>query len=194
MTKEEAITCKDCKHRPVDDHGSIEPPYDVENRRLDEMCPCINKADWMYSYVPEDEFFCAYVEKKSVTPVHKKSKWIFTKTVLDKYGCTVECPSCHKKWTTYDEIRFEKETKYCPNCGEKMEDEIMTREEVNIIEIPKNATNGDMIKAMFPDSEIKEIRGTFKGDLLGYRTWLGGRSQDFLLDWWNEPFKRGKEE
>ena len=67
-------------------------------------------------------------------------------------------------------------------------------EEVNTIDIPKNATNGDMIKAMFPDSEIKEIRGTFKGDLLGYRTWLGDCSQDFLLDWWNEPYKRGKEE
>lgn len=119
----ELVTCKDCKHRPVDDHGSIEPPYDVENRRLDETCPCINKADWRYSYVPEDEFFCAYVEKKSVTPAHKKSKWIFTKTILDKYGCTVECPSCHKKWTTFDEIRFEKETIYCPNCGEKMESE-----------------------------------------------------------------------
>lgn len=58
--------------------------------------------------------------------------------------------------------------------------------EVNTIEIPKNATNGDMIKVMFPDAEIKEIRGTFEGNLLGYRTWLGGRSQDFLLDWWNE--------
>ena len=55
----------------------------------------------------------------------------------------------------------------------------------------KYLTNGDMIKAMFPDAEIKEIRGTFEGNnLLGYRTYLGGRSQDFLLDWWNAPFKR----
>ena len=67
-------------------------------------------------------------------------------------------------------------------------------EEVNAIDIPKNATNGDMIKAIFPDAEIKEIRGTLDGSLLGYRTWLGGRSQDFLLDWWNTPFKRGEEE
>lgn len=67
----------------------------------------------------------------------------------------------------------------------------MNKEEVNTIDIPKNATNGDMIKAMFPDAEITQIRGTFKGDLLGYRTWLGGHSQDFLLDWWNSPFKRG---
>lgn len=64
----------------------------------------------------------------------------------------------------------------------------------NCIEIPDGTTNGDMIKVMFPDAEIKEIRGTFEGNLLGYRTWLGGRSQDFLLDWWNEPFKRGEEE
>ena len=69
----------------------------------------------------------------------------------------------------------------------------MTREEVNTIEIPKNATNGDMIKTMFPDAKIKEIRGTFEGNLLGYRTWLGDLSQDFLLDWWNEPFKRDEE-
>ena len=61
------------------------------------------------------------------------------------------------------------------------------------IEIPKNATNGDAIKVIFPDAEIKEIRGTFDGNLLGYRTWLGGRSQDFLLDWWYAPFKRGEE-
>ena len=71
----------------------------------------------------------------------------------------------------------------------------MTNEEVNTIELPKNATNGDMIKAIFPDAEIKEIRGTLDGRLLGYRTWLGGRSQDFLIDWWNAPFRsRGEEE
>ena len=64
----------------------------------------------------------------------------------------------------------------------------------NCIEIPDGATNGDVIKAMFPDAEIKEIRGTLDGSLLGYRTWLGGRSQDFLLDWWNAPFRsRGEE-
>ena len=55
--------------------------------------------------------------------------------------------------------------------------------------VSKNTTNGDMIKAMFPNAEIKEIRGSFDKDkLLGYRTWLGGRSQDYLLDWWNAPY------
>ena len=46
-----------------------------------------------------------------------------------------------------------------------------------------------MIKAMFPNAEIKEIMGEFDKDkLLGYRTWFGGRSQDYLLDWWNAPY------
>lgn len=58
------------------------------------------------------------------------------------------------------------------------------------IELPKNATNGDMIKTIFPNAEIKEIRGSFdKNKLLGYRTWLDGHSQDYFLDWWNAPYK-----
>ena len=36
-------------------------------------------------------------------------------------------------------------------------------------------TNGDMIRAMFPDTEIEEIKASFTKDkILGYRTWLGG--------------------
>jgi len=58
-----------------------------------------------------------------VTPTRKKGKWIFSKTIFDKHGCTVECSSCHKKWKTYDEIRWRKENKFCPNCGAEMENE-----------------------------------------------------------------------
>lgn len=52
--------------------------------------------------------------------VRKAGKWIFTKTIFDKYGSTVECQSCRKKWKTYDEIRWKKENKFCPNCGAEM--------------------------------------------------------------------------
>ena len=108
---------------------------------------------------------------------------------IDNHNGTISCSYCSTWFYKDDRYSY---MNYCSYCGKKMEDK--QAKEVNTIEIPKNATNGDMIKAMFPDSEIKEIRGTFKGDLLGYRTWLGGCSRDFLLDWWNEPFKRGKEE
>lgn len=57
----------------------------------------------------------------SVTPQGPKTgHWIFKQTVFDKFGYTVECFSCHKKWKTYDEVRWRKENKYCPNCGAKM--------------------------------------------------------------------------
>lgn len=54
-----------------------------------------------------------------VTPQSKMGEWIFFKTAFDKYGCTVKCSSCHKRWKTYDEIRWKEENKFCPNCGER---------------------------------------------------------------------------
>lgn len=48
-----------------------------------------------------------------------KVKWIFTKTIFDKYGYTVECPSCHKKWKTYDEIRWKKKISFAQTAGKK---------------------------------------------------------------------------
>lgn len=50
-------------------------------------------------------------------------------------------------------------------------------------------TNGDMIKAIFPKVIVLKLMSSFdKGKLLGYRTWLGGHSQDYFLDWWNAPY------
>jgi hypothetical protein len=76
----------------------------------------------------------------------------------------------------------------------KVDDHIDDYDIHNVSIVSKKTTNGDIIKAIFPNAEIKEIRGSFDKDkLLGYRTWLGGRSQDYLLDWWNAPYKRGEE-
>lgn len=61
--------------------------------------------------------------------------------------------------------------------------------------LEKVVTNGDVIKSMFIGVEIEGIRGSIDKDkLLGYRTWLGGRSQDFLIDWWNAPYTGGGDE
>jgi len=59
----------------------------------------------------------------------------------------------------------------------------------NCIEIPENATNGDMIKKMFPDAVVREVRDRFDGSLLGYRMSLGGHTQDFWPEWWNAPYE-----
>lgn len=63
------VRCKDCKHRPVDGsfdsdagHRRINAPLD-EDGDDDEVCPCICEDGW-YSWRPQDNFFCAYGEKK----------------------------------------------------------------------------------------------------------------------------------
>lgn len=70
-----------------------------------------------------DEIFVPYYEMaiEALEQEPRKGHWIFTKTIFDKHGCTAKCSFCHKKWKTYDEIRFKKEHNYCPNCGAKME-------------------------------------------------------------------------
>ena len=58
------------------------------------------------------------------------------------------------------------------------------------IEIPDDATWGQVILLVFPDTHVYEIRGTFDPDkVLGYRMWIGNRFHDFDLDWWFSPYK-----
>ena len=52
------------------------------------------------------------------------------------------------------------------------------------IEIPNGATNGDMIKTMFPNIEIEGIGGEIKCIAA-----QNGTSY-FALDWWNAPYKK----
>ena len=49
--------------------------------------------------------------------------------------------------------------------------------------IPDNATNGDMIKAMFPNELLTSITSTL---------WWGD-NMSFYKDWWNAPYKGGEE-
>lgn len=59
---------------------------------------------------------------------------------------------------------------------------------VNAIEILDGATNGDMIKAMFPNIEMwGESKNT-----LDYS--LGGMIHRVLKSWWNAPYKAESEE
>ena len=66
---------------------------------------------------------------------------------------------------------------------------------VNAIPIPDNATNGDMIKAMFPNQTIScVIPITDRNGAKFYRTTINGAT-DFTEDWWNAPYnKEGEKE
>lgn len=57
------------------------------------------------------------------------------------------------------------------------------------IEIPNNATNGEVIKALFPKASIRK-------DVLG-NIWITSPYQlgtiTFREVWWEEPYKENKE-
>lgn len=57
---------------------------------------------------------------------------------------------------------------------------------------PKGATNGDMVKALFPNAEIKS--GDKKENRNIIYVWIDNWCiGSFRLDWWNAPYKRGDE-
>lgn len=50
------VRCKDCIHKPQENakHFAVFP---------DETCPCRSDDPW-YSWVPQDNFYCAYGERR----------------------------------------------------------------------------------------------------------------------------------
>lgn len=70
-------------------------------------------------------------------------------------------------------------------------DEYIVKKNPNMIEIPDNATNGDVIKAVFPNIEIiinTETQEVTVDDSVN--TYM----HFFDLDWWNAPYKREGEQ
>lgn len=58
LEQPEIVTCKDCKHRPIEKDGEIRPP-----KEDDWKCPCLCD-DYFYSWRPKDNFFCANGERR----------------------------------------------------------------------------------------------------------------------------------
>lgn len=75
-------------------------------------------------------------------------------------------------------IFYKKFTSRIYDKGESLYNHEVTEEEVNAIEIPNGATNGDMIKAMFPDELLTSITSTL---------WWGD-NMSFSKDWWDAPY------
>ena len=53
--------------------------------------------------------------------------------------------------------------------------------------IPDNATNGDVIKAMFPNTSLHINE-------MSYSVWVGYEEMSFRIDWWNAPYQKGGKE
>ena len=91
-------------------------------------------------------------------------------------SCTTECACC-----PYSD----------DNCGLVHE-----ADTVNAIPIPENATNGDMIKALFPNVRIDErLEENLSTELnIIIVKGIDGGTSPFYRNWWNAPYKREVEE
>lgn len=66
-------------------------------------------------------------------------------------------------------------------------------EEVDAIEIPDNATNGEVIRALFPQAEVKECYKDIDGKPHLYRVYkLDIYPTEFTEEFWNAPYKKGE--
>lgn len=81
------------------------------------------------------------------------------------------------------------------DCGKNMGDYDVPI--YNAILIPKNATNGDMIKALFPNAEIKHGLYGIEGlplVCLCLNTNFKMYEASFAEDWWNAPYRKSEDE
>lgn len=84
-------------------------------------------------------------------------------------------------------IKYDRETL---SCGDGTYTSYISVSKIDIestptvLTIPDNPTNGDMIKAMFPNEHI---------DLREVTVWVGNEKMSFTRKWWNAPWKRDKD-
>ena len=60
------VRCAECKHRPIkeDADGAVHG-FNVIAPNRDERCPCLVEDGW-YSWLPDDNFYCGYGERREV--------------------------------------------------------------------------------------------------------------------------------
>lgn len=69
------------------------------------------------------------------------------------------------------------------------EDDLAQLDTLDAIIIPKGATNGDMLKAMFPQLKTIGFMTTTKKKIV-VALYPEDSFHDFDLDWWNAPYRR----
>ena len=60
------VRCKECKHRPIkeDADGANYGFNLIEPIEGDDRCPCLVNDGW-YSWMPKDDFYCGYGERRT---------------------------------------------------------------------------------------------------------------------------------
>lgn len=56
---------------------------------------------------------------------------------------------------------------------------------INGTPIPDNVSNGDVIRAMFPNTSLHINE-------MSHTVWVGYEEMSFRIDWWNSPYQKGE--
>lgn len=83
---------------------------------------------------------------------------------------------------------LEREETHIGGCTTEGEIIALLRNLENCICITPSATNGDMIKAVFPNGNEE-----YRGGLISYHMPKDNCVYEFLTDWWNSPYKECEE-
>lgn len=92
-----------------------------------------------------------------------------------------------------DRAKYRKDLLYAYDDVSMEFDVLDNQPTVNAIPIQKDATNGDMIKAMFPNAQIDYHE---KSDLVDRYVIVYIKDcdtcQDYSYDWWNAPYRESE--
>lgn len=67
----------------------------------------------------------------------------------------------------------------------------LCKDEGSIITVPKKATNGEVVKAVFPDAEVIAVENE-EMEIVEYVVKIDVETA-FTAEWWNAPYKAEKE-
>lgn len=137
-----------------------------------------------------DTAYGVWVEDIDATPT------IIPATKKEKLSCDT-CKHKDKKYQEFPCIDCLEKDRY--EEGERMREATKEeRESINnhiksisqkVITIPVGATNGDVIKALFPDSEVEETQGLVPK--VCFESHSGEQCISFFdTSWWNAPYKK----
>ena len=87
-------------------------------------------------------------------------------------------------------IFYKKFTSRTYDKGESLYKQEVTEQAVDAIEIPEDATNGDMIKAMFPNCEQKEHMNNGYFEMYFDNDLRNASYMRVSKNWWNAPYKK----
>lgn len=63
-----------------------------------------------------------------------------------------------------------------------------------VVDLPRNATNGDVIKAMFPNASFHYHKASdIVEDYVSVNINDCDTIQDYTMAWWNTPYKENKQ-